>query len=155
MQAYAVIAKVNADFADREWGKKNLKEEGLADDFSTVWARPDSDVNLNNYDDAVYFYGGRNAIYKALANFESAWIRNYVPGHRADPIHVFSGVVRTIGGKKQIIMLAVADAQRDADLAAFRDQELEERNTDGKVNRMNYRMYDFRAKMKQKWPDIG
>ena len=45
--------------------------------------------------------------------------------------------------------------QRDADLAAFRDQELEEVNTSGKVNRMNYRMYDFRAKMKKKWPDIG
>ena len=110
MQAYAAFAKVNPDFADHDWAVANLKEEDHPNDFSTVWTARDSDVELKEYDDAVYFYGGRNAIYKALANFEYAWIRNFVPGHRADPIHVFSAVVRTIGGKKQIIMLAVADA---------------------------------------------
>ena len=80
MQAYAVIAKVNADFADHEWGKKNLKEEGLADDFSTVWARSGSYLDLKDYDDGVYFYGGRGAIYKALAKFEDSAIRSMIVG---------------------------------------------------------------------------
>jgi hypothetical protein len=151
MHAYAAFAKVNPDFADHDWAVANLKEEGKPNDFSTVWTARDSDVALKEYDDAVYFYGGRDAIYKALAKFEDAVIRNHARGQggrRDVPIHVFSAVVRTLGGRKQIIMLAAADARRDADLAAFRAQDLEEADT-------AYRMREFRQRMKQKWPDIG
>ena len=70
MQAYAVIAKVNTDFADHDWAVENLKEEGKPDDFSTVWASAATYRGLKNYDEAVYFYGGRDAIYKALKKFE-------------------------------------------------------------------------------------
>jgi hypothetical protein len=148
MHAYAAFAKVNPDFADHDWAVANLKEEGKPNDFSTVWTARDSDVALKEYDDAVYFYGGRDAIYKALANYGLAKITNSVPTHYRVPIHVFSAVVRTLGGRKQIIVLAVGDAARDQELAAFRDQSLEEESP-------TYRMFDFRVRMKKKWPDIG
>ncbi|MGQ0595205.1 MAG: hypothetical protein ACT4QB_21980 [Gammaproteobacteria bacterium] len=152
MQAYAVIAKVNADFADHDWAKENLKEEGLPDDFSTVWARS-AYLDLKDYDEGVYFYGGRGAIYKALAKFEDSAIRSMIVGpHREDGIHVFSAMVKVdYGKKKQIIMLAIADAKRDADLAAFRDQALELKGGSS----VNYTMREFRKKMKEKWPDVG
>jgi hypothetical protein len=151
MHAYAALGKFNPNFADHDWAVKNLKEEDHPNDFSAIWAGVNSWRDLDTSDDAVYFYGGRDAIYKALAKFEDAVIRNHARGQggrRDVPIHVFSAVVRTLGGRKQIIMLAAADARRDADLAAFRAQDLEEADT-------AYRMREFRQRMKQKWPDIG
>jgi len=151
MQAYAAFTKVNPNFADHDWAVKNLKEEDHPNDFSTIWTARDSDVKLKEYDDAVYFYGGRDAIYQALANYGLAKITNSVPGHYRVPIHVFSAVVKVVAGvgkRKQIIMLAVGDAARDRELTAFRDQALEEESP-------TYRMFDFRVRMKKKWPDIG
>lgn len=155
MNAYAVVAGFDPNFANHDWAVTNVKGAGSANDFATVWPNAtDDDFELQNYDDAVYFYGGRGAIYKALAKFQSARIRNFVSGHRNDPIHVFRTEFRVtgndiIGGKsKQIIMLAVADAARDRALAAFRDADLEAPGSE-----LTYRMSTFRSRMESKWPN--
>lgn len=149
MHAYAAVAPVSADFVDHDWAKDNLKESGKGDDFSTVWLGRGDTYRISDYDTAIYFYGGRNAIYAALEAYEYARIQNFVDGHRSDLIHVFSGTVKVGGGKrKQIIMLAIADRARLDSLDAFRDRELEEQDT-------LYRMREFRGRMRSKWPDIG
>lgn len=150
MNAYAVVAGFDPNFANHDWAVTNIKGAGSANDFSTVWPNAmDDDCELQNYDDAVYFYGGRGAIYKALAKFQLARIRNIVSGHRDDPIHVFSTSVSVTGGKtKQIIMLAVADAARDRALAALRDPGLEAAGSE-----LTYRMREFRSRMESKWPN--
>jgi len=151
MDAYAVTANFDANFASHDWAVNNVKGAGLEDDFSTVWANTNDDLVLDAVDAVVYFYGGRGAIYKALAPFESARIRNFADGHRNDPIHVFRHEVKVAGGlkKKQIIMFAVADAARDKQLARYRDKELEDLDS-GKT----YRMLEFLKMMERKWPDI-
>lgn len=151
MEAYATIGTFDPDFADHDWCVENVKNKAKkASDFSTVWRTSSSDIDLQNYDDALYLYGGRSAIYAALEPFESARLRNFVGGRRTQPIHVFRAVVKVGGGKtKQIIMLAVADAQRDSDLADFRDTDLEYRDP------VSYRMREFRDAMAKKWPAMA
>jgi hypothetical protein len=156
MEAYAIAAPFDADFADHDWAVENIKNQaGRASDFSTLWSGTDSDLMLNTLDDAVYFYGGRSAIYAALEAYEYARIRNFVDGHRNLPIHVFRAVVKVAnlpGAKtKQIIMLTVADSDRDQELAAFRDRDLEEPPSDAHT----YRMRGFRSRMKRKWPEMA
>lgn len=160
MHAYAVRADFNLEFADHDWAKKNLKEEGEPNDFSTLWHYPNASYDLTNYNTAVYFYGGRNAIYKALQKYGSALIVNQVKGHMDDPIHVFGAPVEVDHNKhKQIIMLAVADSDRDDELADFRYARLECVHTGPHSERppryVQYKMADFRANMKLMWPDIG
>ena len=148
MNAYAVVAGFDPNFANHDWAVTNVKEAGSANDFSTVWPNPaDTDLELQSYDDVVYLYGGRGAIYKALAKFDSARIRNFVHRHRDDPIHAYRAEVKVTGGKiKQIIMLAVADAARDQQLAALRDRDLEEASA-------TYKMRTLRSRMESKWPN--
>ena len=153
MDAYAVTAAFDANFASHDWAVANVKGAGLEDDFSTVWPNSkDEDLCLDTFDDVVYFYGGRGAIYKALAPFDQSRIRNFAGGHRSDLIHVFRHEVKVAGGlkKKQIIMLAVADAARDKQLARYRDKELEDRDSE-----QTYKMRDFLRMMERKWPDIA
>jgi hypothetical protein len=151
MQAYAVSAPFDANFATHKWAVANVKDAGVEDDFSTVWPNGNDDsLMLDNVDDVVYFYGGRGAIYKALANFEYSRIRNYANGHRSDPIHVYRQEVKVdYGKKKQIIMLAIANKARDTQLQQYRDQQLEEPGS------TDYRMREFRYRMTQRWPDIA
>ena len=83
MDAYAVTAAFDANFASHDWAVANVKGAGLEDDFSTVWPNSkDEDLCLDTVDDVVYFYGGRGAIYKALAHFDQSRIRNFAGGHR-------------------------------------------------------------------------
>lgn len=150
MNAYSVVAGFDPNFANHDWAVTNVKGAGAANDFSTVWPNAaDDDLELQNYDDVVYFYGGRGAIYKALAKFGTARIRNFVHRHRDDPIHVFRTEVKVTGGKiKQIIMLAVADAARDRQLANLRDPQLEDAG-----GGPTYAMRTFRSRMEAKWPN--
>jgi hypothetical protein len=151
MQAYAVVAPFDPNFATHDWAVTNVKEAGAADDFSTVWTNgTDDSLMLDSPDDAVYFYGGRGAVYKALAKFDFSRIRNFANGHRTEPLHVFRQEVKVDAGKKkQIIMVVIADAARDNQLVQYRDQQLEEAGS------TNYRMREFRQRMQAKWPDIN
>jgi len=146
------MADFDANFASHDWAVKNVKNAGTAGDFSTVWpnGRQD-DLCLDAVDDVVYFYGGRGAIYKALTPFKDSRIRNFAGGHRNDPIHVFRQEVTVdFGKKKQIIMLAIADAARDKQLSRYRDKALEDSDSE-----KTYRMSDFLKVMERKWPDIA
>ena len=132
MEAYAVVGKVDPQFASHDWAKTNVKENAYENDFSTVWTDPSADFYLEDYDDAVYFYGGRTAIYDALEKYQSARIRNFANRHRDDPIHAFKAVFAVkeslpdiLSKHKYIIMLAVADAQRDRALAQYLDLTLQ------------------------------
>lgn len=151
MEAYAVVAPFDPDFADHDWAVTNVKNAGRKSDFSTVWPnRDDHDLCLDDYDSAVYLYGGRKSLYEALEPFDDARIRNFVHRHRDDPIHAYRAVLKVGGGKtKQIIMLAVANRQRDQDLAALRDTDLEASDA-----YFNCYVSEFRKKMKAKWPDL-
>lgn len=132
MEAYAVVGKVDPQFASHDWAKTNVKENAYENDFSTVWTDPSADFYLEDYNDAVYFYGGRTAIYEALEQYQSARIRNFVNRHRDDPIHAFKAVFAVeerlpdvLSKHKYIIMLAVADAQRDRAFSQYRERSLE------------------------------
>jgi len=148
MNAYAVVAAFDPNFTDHDWAVTNIKEAGLANDFSTVWPNATDDIlELQNLDDVVYFYGTRGGIYKALAKFGSFGISNLVHGRRYDPIHAYRAEVKVTGGRiKQIIMLAVANPTRDRELAALRDPDLEESSP-------TYWMDIFRSRMEKKWPN--
>lgn len=158
MEAYAIAAPFDADFADHDWAQENIKNkvgEARKGDFSTLWrGGTESDLSLNNFDDVVYLYGGRSAIYESLAAYEFARIINFVQGHRTEPIHVYRAVVkvnnRPFAKTKQIIMLAVANQDRDDDLDALRDKDLEEVSG----HEQTYRMREFRQRMARKWPKM-
>jgi hypothetical protein len=159
MEAYAIAAPFDADFADHDWAVENIKNkvgEGRQSDFSSLWtAGRDSDRLLDNIDDAVYFYGGRSAIYEALAAYELARIRNFVDGHRGEAIHVYRAVVKVsnlpLAKTKQIIMLALGTPERDDELSAWRDRDLEDSSGDAH----SCRMREFRARMQRKWPKMA
>lgn len=153
MHAYALLDKVNPAFGTHNWAVNNVVANAYEDDFSTIWSDNRAVCELTDYNDAVYLYGGRKKIYELLKNYRFAKIKHAVKSHPNDLIHVFRAEfeVDKLGpisrGEKQIIMFAVADAQRLAQLAQWRDTDLAVDSFD-----KCYTGNDIISKMEKKWP---
>jgi hypothetical protein len=127
MHAYALLDKV-----DRAFGTHNRAVCELTDD-----------------NDAVYLYGGRKKICELLKNYRFAKIKHAV---KNDLIHVFREEFAVDGippfaKDRHIFMFAVADAQRLAQLAQWRDTDLAVDSFD-----KCYTGNDIISKMEKKWP---
>lgn len=152
MHAYALLGTVDPAFGTHNWALNNVVANAYEDDFSTIWSDPRAVCELTNYNDAVYLYGGRKKIYQLLQNFRFAKIKHAVKSHPNDLIHVFREEFEVDGippfaKDKHIFMFAVADAQRLAQLAQWRDTDLAVDSFD-KV----YGGNDIMTKMEKKWP---
>lgn len=107
-----------------------MKKRARENDFSTVWSEGKYCV-LKQPDDAVYFYGGRKALYDALEKWEDYMISNEVPGLEIQEIYIYRSPVKVDGGKtKQIFMFTSYDKDRNDDLADFKDPNLRDIATD-------------------------
>lgn len=141
MEAYVRKHVPDVNFTDYDWCEQTLKGGSPGkNNLSGVFTSQNDQPTLKS-GEAVYFYGGRAAIYHALNGYDWAFLKSPSGGE----IYMYRTVIKmkTFGRKKQVFMFTPHDKDMHELLKAYRDMD----NRDI-INSYGAKMGEFRSRLK-------